>query len=654
MSNTNSNNSVNNNNNQVTNENTENNAASLVDEKIDFDHYNDIVLTDEKTDDTNDNNISFEDEKVEELVLLTKSNDQNENKDTHMHESNDIIINKTGRKQIRINVMDEFKDHVQYMIDSTRNSNMFTNVDQDDTPVDNVNRKIQLSKEEKKYFKRYNCYELAVIFEKYNGGIVKSYKKTNKKLHYIWNDVSKLWEKDCTQSKKLRRIVVQTLNKIAYNSLSKKRYNKFRSSMCNPTLCSNILYFIDIPIDHNFIANVDVDENYYPLRNGKKINLHTKKISSRTKFDYWTFEPPADYIKDLSPADNIMDQFLFKIFDIYSEKVFITKLLGYLLSAKCHLNIIALFCHKLGGSGKTILIDILTEAFPNSTVCIDRNLFFGNKKINEGAELCKIGKHRLMYVDEATKHKTKNKKKKKIDDEEDDINVGNLCAITGGGTIAPRDAHQAGSTVQQIKIRAKLVLLGNDTSFTSSTHSAINRRIIFIPIQTYFRDEADINYNVNDIHCKKKDNNIRTTLSNALNHVVTYGINAMHEFIKLQKNEQDLVNKQPIRFKNEWLQTCCVQTVFNNFINEHFIQQPRVYEELKDVMKHFKQFGIHYFTYNNVEQYIQEYNNMHEDITNIVLSNCVINDEPKSRKIKGLKLKSSICGLPVLSNNFNE
>ena len=53
----------------------------------------------------------------------------------------------------------------------------------------------------------------------------------------------------------------------------------------------------DLITDNNFIKLLNAMPNMHPLKNGKKIDLKTLKITDRTALDYFTFESNCQYLK---------------------------------------------------------------------------------------------------------------------------------------------------------------------------------------------------------------------------------------------------------------------------------------------------------------------------------------------------------------------
>ena len=336
--------------------------------------------------------------------------------------------------------------------------------------------------------------------------------------------------------------------------------------------------------EEKFQLLLDKHPYYWPIQNGKKIDIRTRKITTRTTYDYFSTQLRRVYVPNLLMKDNVFAQFVKTLFPDSIEYKFIQYLFGYLLSLDITENIFVIFSHPKGGGGKTILMNIIHLVFVNYVTKLSRDsILHGNGNVH--AELGKLRNTRIAYIDEALDHKSsqKNIKKKKLV-----LDV--LLDITGGGMRQDRDIYQKGTDVEMYKLNTKLVLLGNDNSMNNNTHFALSRRVVYIPMQYYFRVKASKDYNEDDEFCKEADSTIGPTLENNLNHAFTWLIDCMNLYFH---DAPEILQQIPERFKKEWNKTEYSDpkdAYWNLFVQEHIIQSANSTEALADVREAINDF----------------------------------------------------------------
>lgn len=493
---------------------------------------------------------------------------------------------------------DRNNDHVKYM------------------QLHNGQKKIKIIINGQEFTKKYiklmlspTAYDNATIFAKFCSNNVKAINRANNTEWYCWDNKMKLWKHNNKNSTIMNNCIVESMRSIVTILKEKKAIDPERAESMfkywgNLNPVSQLNKFDQLRHDEVFAKRLNVHPMHFPLKHGKKIDLLTKEISDRTKQDYWSFELKYDYHPRLPENENKFAQFLRSIWTNNNEYEFIKLLIGYMILPDNDESIVTLMQHKLGGSGKTIFIDILHHTFPNLVCSIDRNaIFYENAKLQQ--ELLKIKNKRICYIDEALEHK-KNQdgifQEPKSMHRKKEIKLGTVLRISGGGSFQIRELYRNGDQAEPYHIRAKLLLLGNDNSFNFDTHPALNRRMIFCAIQTYFRNPGEPNYNANDHHCKRKKKDIKKILENNKGDVVTFVLNCAHEF--LAGGKPSLLFIQPSRFKKAWKATYDKLGKFIKFCTTKCILDKCLEMPLPQFQKQLKLYTNSEYTYEIIEKFI--------------------------------------------------
>ena len=521
------------------------------------------------------------------------------------------------------------QEHIQFLL---RHSILTSNKNSENDISHQPN--INFSSIEIRRLSQKNVTQFARFIEKYNVNV----KKTTNGQYYVWDDDKKIY-KSCKKSDAI-------INKEYHNLCEVIIENAFRSECITEETFEKLLFFISNPKnivnmksiivltpDEKFEKLLNVSQLYLPIKGGKKINLKTLQVSERTRNDYWTFEIDATFNKSLRDDNNVFVQFLKSMWDDPEEYQFIEQLIGYMVTPLYDQNLLIIWQHSKGGGGKTIFINTLWSVLRQFVCKLDRKNILSSSGTARN-ELNKLKKRRIAFIDEALdhNHNGKNVNKKPI-------LLNTLLELTGGGALQERDCYQRGVDTSPFENHAKLILFGNDSSFDSSTHGAVNRRIVFCPLLSYYRNEDDDGFDENDPHCKPKDMKIKQKLLNAKDDVLTFCINAAHKFLA---NQIDLAHNQPPRFKEEWKKTYDKQTIFNEFINEQCIINENETTYIGDfvtaINKHTK---TNHYTQRNIKKYLKEWD---EEIK----FKYIIKDNKKKRYLTGITIQKNTS---ILSND---
>ena len=165
------------------------------------------------------------------------------------------------------------------------------------------------------------------------------------KLIYYYNENIKLWvnvdEKQYDKllydfllntTKKVKKLIRKKQYKDEITDTEVKEINDFlnkkfdEESYINTIIkrSSSLLY------NSNFVSLLDSSKEYFPIKNGRKINFRTLEISSRTNLDFFTYESPVEYVENTPNADNFFQQ----LFNNKENREYVRKVMGYNLTAE--------------------------------------------------------------------------------------------------------------------------------------------------------------------------------------------------------------------------------------------------------------------------------------------------------------------------------
>ena len=490
---------------------------------------------------------------------------------------------------------------------------------------------IQLNQKEIEALQRKRQRDIANLVIKYNRGI-KTICNGSEIQYYIWKEDDKLYVTNDKQNKRLKLAVSKTLEFIIQNAhksddLSEEDVSILLDRLNTNKFLAAITSLLNKEPEKDFVKYLNNHPYYLPIKNGRKIDIRTKQISTRTMDDYWSFELDWDYLPNLEENENVFAKFVKDILPDENEYKFLQQVMGYIMSTDNHENILVIFAHPKGGGGKSIFISIIHMLFEKYVTKLTRDVILHGKG-NLGAELNKINNCRVAYIDEALDQKTQQKgiKKKKLI-----LDV--LLDITGGGIREDRDSHQRGKEVKMQLMKCKLILLGNDNLITCHTHPSINRRIVYFALQYYFRCEDDTDWDPNDPFCKLKNENIQQLLQDNMDHAFTWIINCINLYYQ---NKPNFKKNPPPRFIQAWKDTA-IETVeyqcWKSFVEEYIWQYDNQFETLTDIRnsinqyKSSKKIDINNYTNESIKAQLQleskmELKHSHQGQKKVIVMNC--------------------------------
>ena len=219
---------------------------------------------------------------------------------------------------------------------------------------------------------------------------LREYLVVSDKLIYYYNEDSKLWvQVDEKQYDKLLYDFLLNTTKNINKKIKKAQkkdeitddevkqikdflHNKFDADTFQQTIIkrsSTLLY------NSNFVGVLDSSKEYFPIKNGKKINFKTLEVSDRTYKDFFTYESPVEYVEQTPNADKFFRQLF--VFDEFIE--YVRKALGYNLTGETFLQVFFVW-FGFGSNGKSLIAKLLELILCKQYCTCDESIFIKNKK----------------------------------------------------------------------------------------------------------------------------------------------------------------------------------------------------------------------------------------------------------------------------------
>lgn len=230
-------------------------------------------------------------------------------------------------------------------------------------------------------------------------------------------------------------------------------------------------------LDEDFKKLKNVSCYELPIKNGKIINLKTKKVKTRTKTDYFTFELNVNFNEKFISNHPNLDKFINPIF--LNRKIlieYIQRRLGHCLSANIDHRDIMIWKGN-GRNGKSCLINLMEDVMCNYFCTAHNDLVLKIKNHGMGRaepHLVAIQNKRLAVLSEIS--------------EGDELSIKNIKRITGDDTIKARDLFQKERDTESFKPTIKLIFPLNENFNIDTTDQAILDRISIIPFDARFVD----------------------------------------------------------------------------------------------------------------------------------------------------------------------
>lgn len=229
---------------------------------------------------------------------------------------------------------------------------------------------------------------------------------------------------------------------------------------------------IERSFDSGLVDKLDRKKMYLPLKNGKKINLETMDITSRTKDDLFSYECNANYVEmeEDSPEFKFVDKYFDDLFCGNAEtKQAMLDIIKSTLTGNTLRYIY--FMTGSGCNGKSLLLKVLSTIFDKSVDTISKLIVVnqkGNFTSTISTELEKLTQCRLGVVSELSSNDT--------------LNQTRIKEITGGDKIDYRGLFKANKTI----IPTTNIFCATNELPSFKFEEAIMRRIITIPFNNVF------------------------------------------------------------------------------------------------------------------------------------------------------------------------
>jgi P4 family phage/plasmid primase-like protien len=178
--------------------------------------------------------------------------------------------------------------------------------------------------------------------------------------------------------------------------------------------------------DDAFVKLLDNDPHFFPINNGKKINLKTLEITSRTSADYFTFESPVAYVKSRKHAEKFFTQ----LFPDKLEREYFRKVSGYFLSGDVSGRCFFAF-YGDGMNGKSTFGNLLQEIMMPFYHQCDKSIFIKSNNVGGATpqKAALLSKRAAIYAEGETA-------------DEMDLNFSSIKEISGDDPINARQIYK--------------------------------------------------------------------------------------------------------------------------------------------------------------------------------------------------------------------
>jgi P4 family phage/plasmid primase-like protien len=252
--------------------------------------------------------------------------------------------------------------------------------------IENINEKlkklkIQKLKDFKNFMLKTKTEQADIIMTQ-----MKEYIIANDKIIYYYNEKLRLWlEVDENQYNKYIYDFLLNTTKHIRNLMKnedledeeKAKINKFLSGCFDEDkyITTIIKRSFTLLYNSNFIPLLDSAKEFFPIKNGRKINFKTLEITQRTNKDFFTYESPVDFVDKTPNADKFFEQ----LFTNQENREYVRRVLGYTITAETFAQVFFIW-YGFGSNGKSLLSKILELILCKQYCQCDENIFIKNKK----------------------------------------------------------------------------------------------------------------------------------------------------------------------------------------------------------------------------------------------------------------------------------
>jgi len=385
---------------------------------------------------------------------------------------------------------------------------------------------------------------------------------------YFYDEKIKLWK--CETKEVYDAFMADYLNETGkslfkcYKTLAKKikKDKKLKKSIKEKQTLFDSAGFISTIItrstgklqDNKFVTKLNVNPDFLPIQNGKKIDLRTGQITERTKEDYFSYECPVTLTDKLEHAEKFFSQVMPKT----ELREYLRKVLGYCLTGNMDARCFFIW-YGDGSNGKSVIMKLLKCILGALYHQCGKGIFMkGSQEKAEGAspdKVALIGVRNGVYSEGDTADNI-------------DINESFLRMVTGKDEINARALFRAPLTFFPI---CKLHLLSNYKPDLNGD-KAMRERVRYLFFNSSFVDTPDSKV---ENEFKKDDDFIDSLCGEYLSEVFSWIVKGSIEYYKTKSIIP------PEEFKNKTNEFFDLQDSITSYIASKLI----VTENEKDYIK---------------------------------------------------------------------
>jgi P4 family phage/plasmid primase-like protien len=358
---------------------------------------------------------------------------------------------------------------------------------------------------------------------KYYSELVQSFIKiVGKEAIYYFNITTKIWtiinDKEYSnfvsdffdESSKHLKNIKKNIN--AEYEADLKMISSLISSFDNSNYMDNIIERSYSRLyDKNFLANLDNVKEFFPIKNGKKINLRTLEIFDRTDSDFFSYESPVDFLDGETPN---ADRFFEQVMPNEANREYLRKVLGYSLTTETCARVFFIW-YGGGSNGKSYISRLMELILKQQHHACDKSIFIKGKQKSGGETtselMALLGKRMSVYSEGET-------------GDQIEMNTSGLKQISGEDSLCGRALYKDQITFTPY---TKLHMLTNFKP-PLNAENAIKQRLRYVFCDSEFVDEPDVKKKQ-----FKKDKAFTEKLETIyLSEIFTWICKGSHEFYK--------------------------------------------------------------------------------------------------------------------------
>jgi putative DNA primase/helicase len=306
-----------------------------------------------------------------------------------------------------------------------------------------------------------------------------------------------------------------------------------------------------------YVGKFDNQQNVIPIRNGKVVDLISRRVIERTSEHLYTYELNYDYIGDNTP---LTEKFIMELATGNKVKYnYLQLVLGSAITFDTSMKCFYIFHGKAGDNGKSTLMEIMAGNFTRiSTTLTPHMLFNENKDKVSDADFYKLfGKTFAVASEPQERH----------------VNAEVLKLLTGGDTITGKKLFC--DKIDFLPAAKIFVLLNGVIYINDDSQQIMKRRTRVISFNSKFiSNPTKPNEYKMDVDLKKKF----TENEQYRNDLFSWLVNgAMLYFSK--GNDRKSALEQPAELEHERQNYFDKMDFYNTFLKEHCVVDNDCYVE---------------------------------------------------------------------------